>query len=182
MYFSPSWKKFSSHKTNYMWKTFKCIHHQWADVEAIKIQTSSYGKIDWWDTKGIKYSVAQQWCPGAYFLETPNGESLGSIWYGLNNWQIQPKNLKNILYFFISTIQSWIYQLFSLFYQSLPTGGLRGVSGGSPGVRTIFARTSLLSHAVEQQFRGNPRVGCKVWTFWEAHKIWKNLPHGLDVY
>ena len=23
---------------------------------------------------------------------------------------------------------------------------------------------------------------CKVWTFWEAHKIWKNLPHGLDVY
>ena len=21
----------------------------------------------------------------------------------------------------------------------------------------------------------------KVWTFWEAHKIWKNLPHGLDV-
>ena len=22
----------------------------------------------------------------------------------------------------------------------------------------------------------------KVRTFWEAHKIWKNLPHGLDVY
>ena len=22
----------------------------------------------------------------------------------------------------------------------------------------------------------------KVWTFWEAHKIWKNLPNGLEVY
>ena len=22
----------------------------------------------------------------------------------------------------------------------------------------------------------------KVWTFWEAHIIWKNLPHGFDVY
>ena len=21
---------------------------------------------------------------------------------------------------------------------------------------------------------------CKVWTFWEAHKIWKNLSHGFD--
>ena len=22
----------------------------------------------------------------------------------------------------------------------------------------------------------------KVWTFWEAHMIWKNLPYGFDVY
>ena len=21
---------------------------------------------------------------------------------------------------------------------------------------------------------------CKVWTFWETHKIWKNLPYGFD--
>ena len=24
--------------------------------------------------------------------------------------------------------------------------------------------------------------GRKVWTFWEAHKIWKNLPRGLYIY
>ena len=22
----------------------------------------------------------------------------------------------------------------------------------------------------------------KVWTFWEGHIIWKNIPHGYDVY
>ena len=25
-------------------------------------------------------------------------------------------------------------------------------------------------------------ISCKVRTFWEAHIIWKNLPHGFDVY
>ena len=28
----------------------------------------------------------------------------------------------------------------------------------------------------------NQPAHIKVRTFWEAHKIWKNLPHGLDFY
>ena len=30
--------------------------------------------------------------------------------------------------------------------------------------------------------KAHSEKGSKVWTFWEAHIIWKNLPHGFDVY
>ena len=37
---------------------------------------------------------------------------------------------------------------------------------------------SLLKASNKEDFR----LPHKVQTFWEEHKIWKNLPHGLDVY
>ena len=41
-----------------------------------------------------------------------------------------------------------------------------------------FSLLSLLKASNKEDFR----LPHKVQTFWEEHKIWKNLPHGLDVY
>ena len=42
--------------------------------------------------------------------------------------------------------------------------------------------SNLPNYSKELSWAWNLNKLFKVWTFWEAHKIWKNLPHGLDVY
>ena len=45
-----------------------------------------------------------------------------------------------------------------------------------------FDLSSLLSQGcLKKKCSGSPCI-LQVWTFWEAHKNWKNLPHGFDVY
>jgi hypothetical protein len=48
-------------------------------------------------------------------------------------------------------------------------------------LQIIFTKFSLGRNFDWDQNR-KKNVNFEVQTFWEAHKIWKNLPHDLDVY
>ena len=104
------------------------------------------------------------------------------------------KHIKEICFTWRKKTETWRRKLHQAFFIILQLRFLISCHSKSFifGVSTCTAKNlfiSLLHHWTGV----NPSVNSsklhmyvvdlfKVRTFWEAHKIWKNLPHGFDVY